>query len=177
LTAAREPARKLATREGQPMRRFLFTLLALVAAGTAGADSSQPAFPSGYRQWPHVKSMVIYSDKHPLFEQFGGIHHVYVNQTGFTAMTKGGSFPDGSVLVFDLLTAKDENGAWVEGDRKLVAVMVKDRNKYKPTGGWGFEAFKGDSRTERLVNDAQAQCFGCHQQQRANDFVYSGFRP
>jgi hypothetical protein len=180
LTAARKPARKLATKEGQTMRWFPLTLLALVASGVASAEQgkgTEVPYPAGYRQWAHAKSMLIYSDKNPLFGQFGGLHHVYVNPTGFTAMTKGGSFPDGSVLVFDLLAAKDENGAWVEGDRKLVAVMVKDREKYKPTGGWAFEAFKGDSRTERLVNDAQAQCFSCHQQQRANDFVYSGFRP
>ena len=55
--------------------------------------------------------------------------------------------------------------------------MAKDRVRYKPTGGWGFEAFKGDSRTERTVTDAAGQCFGCHQQQKANDFVFSGFRP
>ena len=56
-------------------------------------------------------------------------------------------------------------------------VMVKDRQRYKLTGGWGFEAFKGDSRTERTVTDATVQCFGCHQPQKANDFVFSGFRP
>ena len=40
--------------------------------------------------------------------------------------------------------------------------MRKDRAKYKVTGGWGFEGFKGDSRTERMVTDAKTQCFGCH---------------
>jgi hypothetical protein len=162
------------------MRRFMFWFLGLAAAGAALAEppkQAEVAYPAGYREWAHAKSMVIYSDKHPLYQQFGGFHHVYVNPEGYRAMTKGGAFPDGSVLVFDLLEAKDQNGAYVEGDRKLVAVMVKDRAKWKPTGGWGFEAFKGESRTERTVTDAQAQCFGCHQQQRANDFVYSGFRP
>ncbi len=152
-------------------------LVVVAAAVAADQKPGEVAFPSGFREWPHVKSMVIYSDKNPLFGQFGGFHHVYVNQAGLRAMTKGGTFPDGSQLVFDLHEAKDENGAWVEGERKLLAVMVKDRAKYKPTGGWGFEAFKGDSRTERLVKDASAECFGCHQPQRANDFVFSGFLP
>jgi hypothetical protein len=65
----------------------------------------------------------------------------------------------------------------VSGDRKLVAVMEKNRTRFKTTGGWGFEAFKGDSRTERTVTDANAQCFSCHQQQKDNDFVFSGYRP
>ena len=155
---------------------LLLTVLALGRLAHAGAPT-QVEYPAGFRQWAHVKSMVIYSDKHPLFGPFGGFHNVYVNPKGLPAMTKGGSFPDGSVLVFDLLEAREENGAYVEGNRKLIGVMAKDRQRYKPTGGWGFEAFKGDSRTERTVTDAAGQCFGCHQQQKANGFVFSGFHP
>jgi hypothetical protein len=160
-----------------PLAAAVFFLAFAGAASAEEAKSSSIEFPAGYRQWTHVKSMVIHSDKHPLYGQFGGIHHVYVSPDGVRAMTKGGSFPDGTVLVFDLLEAKDDNGAWVEGPRKLVAVMVKARDKYKRTGGWGFEAFKGDSRTERLVTDPVEQCFTCHQQQKDNDFVFSGYRP
>ena len=152
--------------------------LALVgAAYAASPEKSSVAYPTGFRKWPFVKSMVIYSDKHPLFAQFGGMHHVYANAEAMRALVKGGTFPDGSVLVFDLLEAKDENGAWVEGSRKLIGVMEKDRARFKTTGGWGFEGFKGDSQSERLVTDATAQCFGCHQQQKDNDFVFSGYRP
>jgi hypothetical protein len=163
------------------MTHRLAVLAALVlAAGAAHADEPRGpsvAYPTGYRQWPHVKSMVILSNKNPLFSQFGGIHHVYVNPDGLKVMTKGGSFPDGTVLVFDLLEAKEENEAYVEGARKLVAVMVRDPVKYKATGGWGFEAFKGDSKTERVVTDPVGQCFTCHQAQKDNEFVFSGYRP
>jgi hypothetical protein len=159
--------------------RLAAAVLVLGLAGAAAAEEAKGpslAYPAGYRQWTHVKSMVIHSDKHPLYAQFAGIHHVYVSPDGVRAMTKGGTFPDGTVLVFDLLEAKDDNGAFVEGTRKLLAVMVKDRVKYKRTGGWGFDAFKGDSRTERAVTDPVEQCFSCHQQQKDNDFVFSGYR-
>jgi hypothetical protein len=121
--------------------------------------------------------MAIVSDKNPLYASFGGIHHIYANPEALGAFVKGGTFPDGSVIVFDLLEAKDENGAWVEGPRKFVAVMVKNRVQYSETGGWGFEGFKGDSRTERMVTDPKQQCFSCHQSQPKNEFVYSGYRP
>ena len=147
------------------------------AAYAASPEKSSVAYPTGYRKWALVKSMVIYSDKHPLFAEFGGLHHVYANAEAMRALVKGGTFPDGSVLVLDLHEAKDENGAWVEGSRKLIGVMEKDRARFKTTGGWGFEGFKGDSQSERLVTDATAQCFGCHQQQKDNDFVFSGYRP
>jgi cytochrome P460 len=159
------------------MMRLPLALAALAVAAPVLAAGPPVDYPTGYRKWAHVKSMVIYSDKHPLFGAFGGIHHVYANPEAERALVKGGTFPDGSVLVFDLLEAKDENGAWVEGPRKLVGVMKKDRKRFGDLGGWGFEGFKGDSRTERLVTDARGQCFGCHQAQRNNDFVYSGYRP
>ena len=147
------------------------------AAYAASPEKSSVAYPTGYRKWALVKSMVIYSDKHPLFAEFGGLHHVYANAEAMRALVKGGTFPDGSVLVLDLHEAKDENGAWVEGSRKLVGVMEKDRARFKATGGWGFEAFKGGSQTERTVTDASAQCFACHQKQKDNDFVFSGYLP
>ncbi len=161
-------------------RRLVLLCLALgliCPVRAASPETSAVAYPAGYRKWPLVKSMVIYSDKHPLFGQFGGLHHVYANAEALKALTKGGTFPDGSVLVFDLLEAKDENGAYGEGARKLVAVMAKDRARFKATGGWGFEAFKGDSETERLVKDPAKDCFGCHQQQKDNDFAFSGYKP
>ena len=162
------------------MTKRLAVLAVLALATVVWADEPKGpsvGYPTGYRQWAHVKSMLIHSGKNPLFAQFGGIHHVYVNPDGLRAMTKGGSFPDGSVLVFDLLEAKEENDAYVEGPRKLVAVMERNLTKFKATGGWGFDAFKGDGKTERLVTDPVGQCFTCHQAQKDNEFVFSGYRP
>lgn len=157
--------------------RLAVALVALALAAPVRECGAQVEYPAGYRKWAHVKSMAIVSDKHSMFAAFGGIHHVYANPAALDALVKGKTFPDGSVLVFDLLEARDEGGAWVEGARKFAGVMAKDRVRYKATGGWGFEGFKGDSRTERMVTDATAQCFGCHQSQQKNDFVYSGYRP
>ena len=151
--------------------------LALLLTLAAPVLAAEIDYPAGYRQWAHVKSMVIFSDKHPLFAQFGGMHHLYANGEAMKAYTKGGTFPEGSVVVFDLLEAKETGGAYEAGDRKLIGVMRKDRTKFKATGGWGFEGFKGDSRTDRIVTDAKAQCFGCHEKQKDNDFVFSGYRP
>jgi hypothetical protein len=159
------------------MTRALPLALGLAVLAAPGfAAEPRVDYPAGYRQWTHVKSMVIFSDKHPLFGAFGGIHHVYANPAAERALVKGGTFPDGAVLVLDLIEAKEEGGAWVEGPRKLVGVMHKSRAKWGKTGGWGFEGFKGDSRAERVVKDPRTECFGCHQSQRDNDFVFSAYR-
>ncbi|MBL8287898.1 MAG: cytochrome P460 family protein [Rubrivivax sp.] len=151
---------------------------AALAAGTATAADPPPvAYPEGYRQWTHVKSMVI-QPGHPLAEAFGGIHHLYANGKALAGYKAGGKFADGSVIVFDLLEAKTADNAVQEGSRKVVGVMVKDARRYAATGGWGYEGFKGDSKTERAVGaKAATACFQCHQAKKDNDFVFSAWRP
>jgi hypothetical protein len=158
-------------------------VVALVGAQTAPAKKAATtgsgiALPSDYRQWTHVKSMVIHDKAHPLFATFGGIHHVYANGKAADALKKkAATFPDGSILVFDLLDSPNQAGAYVEGKRKLTAVMVKDAKKYAETGGWGFEGFLEGNAGKRLVQDAKSQCFQCHSSQKNSDYVYSGWRP
>jgi len=131
-------------------------------------------YPSGYRQWTHVKSMII-QPGHALYDSFGGIHHIYANKKPLEAMKAGKPYPDGSVLIFDLLEAKTENNAMVEGSRKVLGVMEKDAKKFATTGGWGFEGFKGDGK-ERVVKDPKGGCFDCHAAQKKTDYVFSGYR-
>jgi hypothetical protein len=88
-----------------------------------------------------------------------------------------GRFPDGSVLVFELLETRENAGVTAEGPRKRVGVMVKESKRYAETGGWGFESFQGDSQTERRLNAAgRIACFKCHEPQKNRDFVFSEFR-
>jgi len=157
------------------MKRYALFATATLALPALAADPAVP-YPEGYRNWTHVKSMVI-QQGHPLYEAFGGIHHIYANDKTLAAYRKGGSFADGAVIVFDLLDVKVGGGAIEEGPRKVVGVMVKDGKKWKETGGWGFEGFKGDSKTERAVGgNAKAACFECHTQVKGRDYVFSGWR-
>ncbi len=139
----------------------------------SGQSKPSVPYPEGYREWAHVKSMLILPG-HPLYEAFGGIHHIYANDKAMRGY-RTSKFPDGSVIVFDLLEAKSENNTYVEGARKVVGVMYKDSKKFKNTGGWGFEAFKGDTK-ERVVKNAEQDCFSCHASQEATDFVFSQYR-
>jgi hypothetical protein len=66
---------------------------------------------------------------------------------------EAGKFPDGAVIIFDLLEAVSGDSAISEGKRKVVGVMLKDSRRFASTGGWGFEGFAGDSKTERAVAD------------------------
>lgn len=148
--------------------------VALVGAATAVHAQDVP-YPNGYRDWFHVKTMVI-NPGHPLYDAFGGMHHLYANKPALKGYASG-KFPDGAVIVFDLVEAKSADNAVTEGPRKVVGVMHKDATKYAATGGWGFEGFKGDSRTDRAVGaNAAKACFECHAGQKARDYVFSSTR-
>lgn len=85
-----------------------------------------------------------------------------------------GRFPDGSVIVFDLLETRDNAGTTTEGPRKFIDVMVKDSQLYAGTGGWGFEEFTGNSHTDRaLTPQARIDCYTCHTRQKDHGFVFS----
>lgn len=158
------------------MNRNLFSLILssslLVTASTHAADTVD--YPEGYRSWTHIKTMVLH-EGHPLENPFLGIHHVYGNEQGVQG-TQSGQFDDGAVLVFDLIEYTTQDNASTEGERVLVGVMVKDSNKYAATGGWGFEGFKGNSHTERLVNDGGQSCFACHESQKNSGYVFTRWR-
>jgi hypothetical protein len=154
----------------KPLAAFLF-----VPAVALAADPASVAYPEGYRDWVHVKSMVI-NQGHPLYDAFGGIHHIYANKQAIQGYNTG-KFPTGSVIVFDLLEAKAAENTVQEGARKVVGVMAKDVARWKSTGGWGYEGFKGDSKTDRAVgNNAATACHQCHTQKKDQDFVFSTYR-
>ncbi len=151
-------------------------LLGSVAAGiVTAATSNDITYPEGYRKWQHVKSMVI-QEGHPLHGSFGGIHHLYANAKAMDGY-RNGRFADGSVIAFDLLEANSADNAITEGNRKVLGVMHKNSTKFAATGGWGFEGFAGDSKTQRVVGaNAATACFGCHTARKQSGYVFSAYR-
>ncbi|GBD42213.1 hypothetical protein HRbin39_01602 [bacterium HR39] len=150
--------------------------LALLAPAEAGSAQEAIAFPEGYRSWHHVKSMLI-EEGHPLFADFGGLHHVYANDVARRGYETG-SFEDGSVIVFDLLAVeRTADNAVVEKERKVLAVMVRDSARFAATGGWGYEAWAGGDPAKPVVGEKAAEaCHACHEQ-AAPDYVFSEWRP
>ena len=159
-------------------KRNTLTLIILLFTFGAGfsirpyADEAVP-FPEGYRTWAHIKTGLI-GPTSPGFKTAGGFHHIYANDKAMAGYTIG-SFPEGSIIVFDVLEAIESNGNTIEGKRRHIDVMIKDSIRYSKTGGWGYEEFKGNSKTERVLTDTvRTQCFNCHTSQK--DYVFSSLR-
>lgn len=165
------------------MKNFIASMVAAITMSFTIAATAEPVhpvkFPKEYRRWTHVKSMVIFDSKHPLFGAFAGIHHVYVNDSAYKAMTEKTDYPKGATFAFDLLEIKESNGAYVEGGRKFIAVMERDADKYKDTQGWAWQVFVKGNPKELGVADRAAQkaCATCHLEVGAQHFVFTNWRP
>jgi Cytochrome P460 len=161
-------------------RRAIYLALAATCVMTLklslwASTNDEVPYPVGYRMWTHVKTALI-GTQSPAFESFGGLHHIYANEKAMEGY-RTGRFPDGSVLVFELLETRENTGVTTEGPRKRVGVMVKNSKQYAETGGWGYESFQGDSQTERRLNaQSRMACYKCHEPQKDRDYVFSEFR-
>jgi len=151
---------------------------ALVVAGLASladTDTNEAvAFPAEYRKWAVVRSLVV-GPESKNFALNGGFHHYYANEQAMEGFHNG-RFPDGSIVVDERLELRQEAGNTLEGSRKSVAVMAKDAARYSNTGGWGFDLFAGEERTQGASSAVRTACFTCHTKRKDQDFVFSAFR-
>jgi hypothetical protein len=144
----------------------------LTCGATAfGQEGDRIPFPGEYRRWAHVKSALVGPESAAAATD-AGIHHVYANEKALEGYVSG-RFPDGSILVYDLLETKEVRGNTIEGRQRRVDVMVKGSPRYRDTGGWGFASFAG---SERNPQASRPDCFSCHKSRESHDYVFSEFR-
>ena len=161
------------------MRTKVLLLVFVAGAASLGALFAQAqkkpaiAYPTDYRKWRHVKTMVVFSKEHKLFDMFGGLHNVYVNDIGWPSLVHGRAYPDGSMYAFEVFDVRTFQGAIEARGRKFLAVMKKNTKLYPDTGGWGFEVFQGYQGTGSLKD--MKQCFSCHESQKSRDYIYSDY--
>lgn len=156
-------------------------LLVVFAAGIAsfgalyGQAQKKPAiaFPEGYRKWTHVRTVVIFSKDNKLFDRFGGLNNVYVNDIGWPSLQQGKSYRDGSAFALEVSDIRTFQGAIEARGRKFLAVMRKNSKLYPNTGGWGFEVFQGYQGAGSLKEKDVKVCFDCHASQKTKDYVWS----
>jgi hypothetical protein len=179
------------------MRRLVLFVALAMSIGANAAPNASEAFetlvdgegnitlPAEFRRtWAFLGTWSIaQEDVEPSSAASGhgaaGLHNVYVQPDAITAYRKDGEFPDGTVLVKELLKTTTESmttgmvsrGADVEG----WFVMVKDRHQRFPNNalwgdGWGWVLFGPDG--EPQTTNYKAECLGCHIPAKSTDWIY-----
>jgi len=154
---------------------FLATAVSASALSLFAQLDEGAQFPTEFRKWAHVKSVLV-GPQSAAFATEGGIHHIYANEKALEGY-KTGKFPDGSVIVYDLLETKEADGNTIEGSTRRIDVMVKQSDLYRATGGWEYMSFPGGNAAgARLSAERQASCAACHANRKDHDSVFSEFR-
>jgi len=140
------------------------------------ADQVAPApngltLPEGYKDWR------VISSTHRLDNQT--LRVILGNDTAVEAARTGKSNPWPKGAIFVKMSWKetvhpDWEKAIVPGEFVQVEIMVKDSEKYKETGGWGFARWKGLALKPFGADASFAQdCFACHQPMQDKDYVFT----
>jgi hypothetical protein len=152
-------------------------VVALVAVGTLFASTEDGLkIPAEFQHGYLVNSMLVTKEPNRT-GLIAGVHLIYVNRLGFARLKRGGStsYSDGATFVDDVRDFSIDDGAYRQGARKFVTVMVKDSKRFASTGGWGFQAWPSGDPSKPIVSDPPKQCFGCHATNKASDYVFSTY--
>lgn len=138
--------------------------------------------PPDYRDWAFLGTWHISPEK-GAEEAAGaaGFHNVYTQLSALQAYRETGKFPDGAVLVKELLRSKTGDlttgevtwGTEVEG----WFVMVKDdKNRFPQSplwgNGWGWALFNSDNPEKTVTRNWRLDCLGCHLPARKTDWIF-----
>jgi hypothetical protein len=129
-------------------------------------------YPEGYRNWTHVKTHVVRPHS-PAFKIVGGFNHVYANKEAMTGY-RTGKFPNGSIIVSDVIHANEDSLSTKEGERVHIDVMMRDSLKYNDFGGWRFETFDKNTANRLLTIETRTACSNCHK--KTGDMVFGNYR-
>jgi len=149
------------------------SLGALIAQAQKKPAIAYPAYPNDPRHWRLVKTMVIFSPDSKLFNRFGGLHNVFVNDKAWPAFRAGKLFPEGSMLALELFGTANSPGAIEGRGLKATFLMVKNAKLYPETGGWGFEVFTAPENEPSLKD--MKECWDCHKVGKSRDYVMSEY--
>lgn len=140
--------------------------------------------PQDYRQWVFVGAPLTPNDMNNGKAAFPEFHHVYIDVPSFASYRKTGKFPDGTMLIKELVKVGSKNAVsgngYFPGEFIGVAAAVKDGKRFaQEPGYWAYFSFMGDDG-KALATAAPlptAACNGCHQNNAAEDWVFTQYYP
>ena len=166
---------------------FVFSLLMLSAQGEITRSFSlyvdvdgNIRVPLDYRsEWTFLGTWAVASKQEK--GRIDEFHNVYTPPDTVEAFKKTGRFPDGAILVKELL--KTQVGSMTTGEVNWGTeiagwfVMIKDtKGRFKENrlwgDGWGWALFYADNPTQTVTKDYKNDCIPCHLPAQKTDWVY-----
>jgi hypothetical protein len=136
-----------------------------------------------YREWVYVGTPLTPNDLNPPEAPFPEFHNVYIHPDDFDHYKRTGNFPDGTVLIKELVlvgsNAAVSGKGYFQGDFAGLEATVKDSERFPDEpGNWAYFTF-GHSYplADSAVAFPAAACNACHAASAADDFVFTQYYP
>lgn len=174
----------------------------LLVAGVAAAEGSasigaaifnpqgELVLPEGFREWVFIGAPLTPHGLNNGKAGFPEFHHVYVNPDAFAVYQRTGDFPDGTVIVKELVLLQKgdfKDGSknapsgrgYFAGEFQGMDVMVKDSKRFKDTNDWGFFNFGHIAPPYLKAAEAAPaeSCASCHSANAGKDMVFKTYYP
>ncbi len=130
------------------------------------------SLPQGYKNW-RVIAVSHRTDNETLRAILGNDIAIEASRAGQT-----NPWPKGAVLgklVWkDMVREDDWPEATVPGKFLVAEFMLKDRERFAKTGGWGYARWLGDQQKPYGEDASFAQeCYACHTPMKDRDYVFT----
>lgn len=147
------------------------------------AENGDLLQPTGYRRWTFVGTPLTPHDMNGGKAAFPEFHNVYVNPEAFDDFANTGEFPEGTVVVKELVSvgAKQASSGkgYFMGDFIGLEVSMKDKTRFKDEpGNWAFFSFGHKyPLAETAKPQPAANCSACHGNLADDDDVFTQYYP
>jgi hypothetical protein len=141
--------------------------------------------PMGYREWIFVGSPLTPNDMNNGKAAFPEFHHVYIPHEQFKVYKRTGAFPDGTILVKELLSVGKKQApsgkGYFNGDFIGLEATIKDTKRFKnEPGNWAYFSFTtpiGQPHKKTAKSFDKNKCNFCHQAFAKDDWVFTQYYP
>ena len=147
---------------------------------TAAGELVQP---TGYRKWPYVGTPLTPHDMNGGKAAFPEFHNVYIDPAAFDVYEETGEFPDGTVLVKELVSVGSKQASsgkgYFMGEFIGLEVSMKDRARFNDeAGNWAFFSFGHEYPLAATAKpQPAANCSACHGNLADEDYVFTQYYP
>lgn len=152
-------------------------------SGVSFTEDGQLLQPQGYHKWVYVGSPLTPNDLNGGKAAFPEFHSVYINPAALAEYEKTGVFPDGTMLVKELVSVGGKSATsgkgYFMGEFIGLEVAVKDATRFKDEpGNWAYFSFGHEyPLKDRTAPQPVANCNTCHGASAAQDYVFTQYYP
>ena len=138
-----------------------------------------------WRDWIYVGTPITPNDLNPPEAPFPEFHNVYIDPKAFRHYKKTGNFPQGTVLIKELVSVGSKEASsgkgYFQGNFIGLEAAVKDAKRFPDEpGNWVYFTFshKAPPYPKTANRQPTVACnSACHQELAGDDWVFTQFYP